>query len=127
MSALRSQLQVTVRILCVIALVLVGFSHKLIASSPNASVDITAYALPDGTLPFLCIGGQSSDSDANAALFASCEFCRISTAVVLPDNIAVPERVSFVTTIPPATPARVESRKPAPATPATPRAPPFVV
>jgi len=127
MPALQTQLKAMIRILCVIALVFVGFSHKLIAPSPSAPVDIASYALPDGTLPFLCIGGQSSDSDANAALFASCEFCRISTAVVLPDNIVVPQQVSFVTTILPATPARVDSRKPAPATPATPRAPPFVV
>lgn len=116
-----------IRLLCVVALLLVGFSHKLVSPSPNVPADISAYALPDGTLPFLCIGGQSSDIDANTALFASCEFCRISAAIVLPDNVAVPERISFVTAILPATPARVDSRKPAPATPATPRAPPVLV
>ena len=127
MSALQTQFKVMVRILCVIALVFVGFSHKLIASSPSTPVDIAAYALPDGTLPLLCVGGQASGPDTNAALFASCEFCRISTAIVLPDNVVVPQRVSFVTADLPATPARVSSRKPASATPATPRAPPFVV
>lgn len=127
MPALRSQLQTTVRILCVIAVMLVGVSHKLAAFGPVPEADLANYALPDGTLPILCLSGQVSDPDNSAGLLETCEFCRIATAVILPDNPSVPERIEFATRVFAHLPKRVELRASLHDTPAVPRAPPFIV
>ena len=127
MSGLRSQVQITVRILCVIALVLGGVSHKLASFGPVPDADLANYALPDGTLPVLCLSGQVSDPENSAGLLETCEFCRIAAAVILPDNPSVPERIEFTTRVFAHLPKRVELRANLHDTPAVPRAPPFIV
>ncbi len=127
MSGLRSQVQITVRILCVIALMLAGVSHKLASFGPVPDADLANYALPDGTLPVLCLSGQVSDPDNSAGLLDTCEFCRIAAAVILPDHPAVPERIEFTTRVFAHLPKRAELRASLHDTPAVPRAPPFIV
>lgn len=126
MSALRARFTLTVRILCVIALMLVGVSHKLAAFGPAPNADLASYALPDGTLPVLCLSGQVSDPDNSADLLETCEFCRIAAAVILPDHPAIPERIEFTTRVFAHLPKRVELAASLHDTPAVPRAPPFV-
>ena len=127
MSGLRSKARLMVRILCVTALMLAGVSHKLASFGPVPDADLANYALPDGTLPVLCLSGQASDPDNDKGLLESCEFCRIAAAVILPENPSVPTPIEFVTRVFPQLPRRVELRVAIHDTPAIPRAPPFFV
>ena len=73
------------RLLCVIALLLVGFAHRVPAVSPQPDVDLSAYALPDGTLPVIChTPAGTGDGSGNAVFSGECEFCRLAGAAVLP-------------------------------------------
>tara|TARA_R110000803_G_scaffold79103_1_gene144595 strand:+ start:2194 stop:2604 length:411 start_codon:yes stop_codon:yes gene_type:complete len=130
MSSLRSQAHIGIRILCVIALMLVGFSHKLASFGTlpqNTQASLTSYALPDGTLPILCLGGQAADPDNDRGMLDTCEFCRIATSVTLPDNPQLPEPVEFVSRALAHLPARVEWQATTYDTPAVPRAPPVII
>ena len=73
------------RLLCVIALLFVGFAHRVPALSPQPDVDLSAYALPDGTLPVIChTPAGTGDGSGNAVFSGDCEFCRLAGAAVLP-------------------------------------------
>jgi hypothetical protein len=73
------------RLLCVIALLFVGFAHRTPAASPQPDVDLSAYALPDGTLPVICHSPSGTDSGSgNPIFFSECEFCRLASAAILP-------------------------------------------
>ncbi|MCO4317007.1 hypothetical protein M8997_007415 [Phyllobacterium sp. 21LDTY02-6] len=75
----------TVRILCALALVLVAFAHKPVAIADPAPIDLAAYALPDGTLPTLCLTDQGSDDDHKSSWHGTgCEACRLSASFILP-------------------------------------------
>ena len=81
------------RLLCVIALLFVGFAHRVPTASPQPDVDLSAYALPDGTLPVIChTPAGTGDGGGNIVLSGDCEFCRLSGAAVLPtpNKILVP-------------------------------------
>ncbi|WP_338012481.1 hypothetical protein [Rhizobium sp. Root708] len=75
------------RIVCALALVFVGFAHQLpaLAASP-APGDFSAFVLPDGALPTLCVTVSSETGKAHPdkAHMSGCEACRISAAVILP-------------------------------------------
>jgi|GEM_PF-720730 len=84
-----------VRGLCGLALVLVAFAHQPAAVSGNPgarTVDLSAYALPDGSLPQLCISGLGDSGEAGFVL-GPCEFCRIAGAFLLPPPTCVPQPV----------------------------------
>lgn len=73
------------RMLCVLAMLFVGFAHQPAAMAVDAPFDVSAYALPDGSLPILCVSDNGSQNDKDKHLFAQgCEACRISAAVLLP-------------------------------------------
>lgn len=73
------------RLLCVIALLFVGFGHRVPAVSPQPDVDLSAYALPDGTLPVIChTQAGTGDGSGNAVFFGECEFCRLAGAAIVP-------------------------------------------
>ena len=130
MSSLRPQVHVGIRILCVIALMLVGFSHKLASFGPvpqNTQANLTSYALPDGTVPILCLGGQAADPENDRRLLDTCEFCRIAASVTLPDNPQLPEPIEFVSRALAHLPVRVEWRSTTYDTPTVPRAPPVII
>ncbi|HSO46633.1 MAG TPA: hypothetical protein VLQ68_01760 [Rhizobiaceae bacterium] len=67
------------RIACAVALVLVALAHR---PAVSVAADLSAYALPDGSIPALCLPGEDGGNDI--AGDAGCEFCRISSAVLLP-------------------------------------------
>ncbi|WEZ85929.1 hypothetical protein P6U16_23400 (plasmid) [Rhizobium sp. 32-5/1] len=75
-----------VRILCAIALLCVGFAHKIPAVEPSVPLsEIAAYTMPDGTLPVLCLPSQDNHQEQPLhALGSGCEACRITASVVLP-------------------------------------------
>jgi hypothetical protein len=80
--------QWAVRILCAIALVSVGFAHQVpaAAASPSGPADYSAYALPDGSLPTLCVTvtDETGKSQHGADHNHGCEACRISATAMLP-------------------------------------------
>lgn len=64
-----------------VALVGVGFGHRMVAPD---RLDLTAYAMPDGTLPQLCLDGSGHDQTAEAP----CPACTIVAAFLLPTQVA---------------------------------------
>ncbi|MBC08319.1 MAG: hypothetical protein CMO10_18740 [Thalassospira sp.] len=77
-----------VRALCALALVLVGFAH-LVPQFPqgNASQpDLSFYALPDGSIPYICSAAfpTGADDEPASGLTQDCPACRIISSIVLP-------------------------------------------
>ncbi|AVA25534.1 MULTISPECIES: hypothetical protein [unclassified Rhizobium] len=76
-----------VRIMCALALVLVGFAHQPPISDADelTPAKLVQYRLPDGTLPILCVTYKGTDGKEHSKTHApGCEACRIATAVLLP-------------------------------------------
>ncbi|MBY3185976.1 hypothetical protein [Rhizobium laguerreae] len=80
--------QWALRILCAVALVFVGFAHQLPAAAAGEfdPAKLAQYALPDGTLPTLCVTttDKSGQDQHDKAHSHGCEACRISTSILLP-------------------------------------------
>lgn len=72
-------------LLLAVALAVLGFGHRMALHDP---VDLSAYAMPDGTLPELCHDGGTADHDQKDQ--APCPACRIIAAVELPPVITLP-------------------------------------
>lgn len=68
--------------LLALALALVGFGHR--AFAPDALI-LSAYAMPDGTLPELCIQGSGDQTKDHAP----CPACTISAAMQLPQTVSL--------------------------------------
>ncbi|NBN63620.1 hypothetical protein [Pannonibacter tanglangensis] len=130
-------LPVLMRIACALALVVLAYGHRPVAQtsaviqSPQqvlrsaAGVDLSAYVLPDGSLPVLCHAlAPDTHNQDKAAPGPACEACRLSASVALPSP---PAGVVQPVTSPPrvldvrvhAVPARSDPRQPG-----DPRAPP---
>jgi hypothetical protein len=81
--------QWAIRVLCTLALLFVGFGHQPIALAvaTDTPLEIASYALPDGSLPVLCVtasdDGQKSDGK-HAHPQQGCDACRISASTLLP-------------------------------------------
>lgn len=89
----RRSLDTVTRLLCVIALLLAGFTHRIPAPSPQPDVDLSAYAMPDGTLPVICYTpSDTGDGGGTAVFFSDCESCRLAAVAILPtpNNAAAP-------------------------------------
>jgi hypothetical protein len=77
----------TVRMLCALSLLFVGFAHQppALAGQPE---NVEAYRLPDGSLPTLCItvsdDGEGKGTAGHKIHHQGCEACRISASVLLP-------------------------------------------
>lgn len=76
-----------VRVLCALALLVVGFAHKAPALD-GASIqpaEYSQYVLPDGTLQVLCLSGETSGGEHDRSRDGSgCEACRLSASALLP-------------------------------------------
>jgi hypothetical protein len=73
---------------CMVALIAVGFAHKIpnASASPLTPSEIAAYTLPDGTLPVLCIADYATSDqghDHKHKADGGCEACRISASILL--------------------------------------------
>jgi hypothetical protein len=66
----------------VLALVMVGFAHRPLMAAPYDGVDMTAYLLPDGTLPVICVDGKADDKPEKMA-YHGCDACRLSASILL--------------------------------------------
>lgn len=92
---------VALRLLCAFALLAVGFAHKLPEAVAAEATDFSAYVLPDGTLPVICVTDtgtdQQTDSHKTKHIAASdCEACRIAQGLVFappPPALSLPLRV----------------------------------
>lgn len=106
----------------------IAFAVNAHAASPVAAapsgVDLSAFALPDGSLPVLCLGGGSAEKQAPAHLGKrfGCDACRIMAAPLLiavgatfePVSIEI-GRLTFEEPVPPpesTQPADIRSRAP---------------
>ncbi|MDZ4310304.1 MAG: hypothetical protein U1A24_07085 [Cypionkella sp.] len=72
-------------LLLAVALSVLGFGHRIALHVP---VDLSAYAMPDGTLPELCHDGGGPEHGAKDQ--PPCPACRIIAAVELPAVITLP-------------------------------------
>ncbi|MCV3739363.1 hypothetical protein OCK02_24680 [Rhizobium sp. TRM96647] len=79
-----------VRILCAMALLLVGFAYQPPASAMigDQSFASAAYVLPDGTIPDLCLSGDGSHDEKPMAAMV-CDACLIASAILLPAAVDV--------------------------------------
>ncbi len=75
-----SQIDTATRIACALALVFVALAHRPAAGYMPA--DLSAYALPDGSVPSLCL--PSEEGNGGAAKDTGCEYCRLAAATILP-------------------------------------------
>lgn len=79
--------RLAVRMLCALALLLVGFAHKPPVAAAHAltPAELSLYTLPDGTLPDLCLTSEDGGAKHDGGTFGSgCEACRLSASVILP-------------------------------------------
>jgi hypothetical protein len=86
------QAGVLTRILCALALLFVGLSHKppALSAATLTPAEIAAYTLPDGTLPVLCLPSEDGASKNHSHDFGNgCEACRLASAILLPEPPAV--------------------------------------
>ncbi len=92
--------QWTVRTLCALALLFVGFAHQVpaVAGDDLGPAQLANYVLPDGTLPTLCVTvtDDSGKAHGKIAHLHGCEACRISASVVLPPPDVAGRHVGFV-------------------------------
>ncbi len=72
-------------LLLAVALGVLGFGHRMALHDP---VDLSAYAMPDGTLPELCHDGGTAEHGQKEQ--PPCPACRIIAAVELPPVITLP-------------------------------------
>lgn len=82
MLRLSNPLSVIIRVAIAVALLTAGFAHRPAVGEMSAP-DLAIYALPDGSLPDICLTGSDGDPDGDAS--KKCEFCRwAASAAVLP-------------------------------------------
>ena len=113
--------------ICVMALVLLGFAHRpVVSSSPQLSPqEIAALTLPDGTVPELCLPSEDGKGKVHAAA-SDCEACRIAAAALLPAPAdAVGIRMSLIAAVTLPQPAEAHYRQLFPPD-SHPRAPPVI-
>nr|WP_316652236.1 hypothetical protein [uncultured Gellertiella sp.] len=73
-----------VRLVCALALLSVGFAHRMPMPQADTPYEMAAFGLPDGTLPVLCLPGSTGDTHKDKTVAdKSCEACRISASVLL--------------------------------------------
>jgi hypothetical protein len=72
------------RLICVIALLGLGFAHKPIYAEQTSlsRSDLQQYMLPDGSIPELCLTGAKGDS--KGGMVSKCDACRLISALLVP-------------------------------------------
>ena len=70
------------RLFCAMLLVMLGFAHQPVAASAMP-MDMSAFALPDGSLPTICIPPDTDDQTGKDAR-PRCDACRIASVAALP-------------------------------------------
>lgn len=75
-----------VRCVVMAALVMAAFAHRGAMAVP-VPAELAAYVLPDGSLPDICLTGDTNDTGHDHASVA-CEFCLIAGSAGLPAPVA---------------------------------------
>lgn len=82
-----------IRFLCVFALVMVGFAHKVpTLIGKSAATEVAQYILPDGSVPTLCITlandhvNHDGKGPNHHQISSVCEACRLAASTVLPQQ-----------------------------------------
>lgn len=90
----QSRMNYWVVALYALAVATLGLAHKPIAPTALTAVKLAAYALPDGTLPDLCLTGHAGST--GQALGDHCDACALSHApgVVAPLQVSFPVAVA---------------------------------
>jgi len=79
--------QWTVRLLCALAVVFVGFGAQPAISNSDqlTPAELAQYRLPDGTLPIFCITYRDADGKAHGEVhIPGCYLCQTAPAALLP-------------------------------------------
>lgn len=79
--------QWTVRLLCALALLFVGFAHQPpVIRTSSGTIDVSQYILPDGSLPVFCItdNGDGGQEPGKMHMVHGCEACQISASILIP-------------------------------------------
>ncbi|MDQ0506806.1 hypothetical protein [Xanthobacter agilis] len=64
-----------------LAALFVGLAHKaLVIEGGSAPVDMTADALPDGTLPEVCLGGDGGGDGSSHVHASPCDACVLTAS-----------------------------------------------
>ncbi|MFY7776993.1 MAG: hypothetical protein ACOVQ8_01835 [Elstera sp.] len=73
------------RLLCAVAVLWGGFAKSLPAvQSQNSAADLILYALPDGSLPPLCLPGTTDDGQTGKKMAAHlCDLCLLGASAFL--------------------------------------------
>lgn len=76
---------VLLRLLCVVAVLLGGFTKSLSATPLRSTVgDLALYTLPDGSLPPLCVPGTNDDGSTGKSGAAHvCDLCLLGASAFL--------------------------------------------
>ncbi len=125
MRAARRYLGLALAALYAVSIALaVNAPHASHAASAQTGIDLSAYALPDGSLPVLCKGDAPAEEQAptHQGKRFGCDACRIIVAPLMiavgatfePVSIEI-GRISFEDPVPPpesARPADIRSRAP---------------
>lgn len=89
------------RLLCSLAIIFIAFAHSAPIANAMANANInsgasqlTAYTLPDGTVPDFCF--NSGEGFGEHALKTECEFCRIAGEIVPPNLTAAKINIVFI-------------------------------
>lgn len=83
MREFRFNKKVWLRWVCTLGLLLAAFAHQP-SSYAGEDIDLSAYTLPDGSLPSFCLNGFDEDGHK---VEIPCEFCRISGGIILPSEV----------------------------------------
>ena len=123
----KSRWDRALRILCAMALCLLGFAHLgPTLATPLPAVEYARYTLPDGSLPDFCQTGIDENGKEKPAPKHVCSACRFFWALLAPRRDSVGERLQgslspavTVTAAPPANQVHFPN--------SSPRGPPEVV
>jgi hypothetical protein len=87
MAGRQARSKIVTRIVCAIAMLFLGLAHQAPAATPKGGgYGESAYRLPDGSIPTLCI--SIKDSDGKIVVKSDCEVCRLAGSTILPDPYA---------------------------------------
>lgn len=78
-------------LLLLLALVTGAFGTAPLLAGKTQGVDLSDYALPDGSLPLLCLPGTGSGDEDGTAPSGHCPYCCTAAQATLPPLPATPQ------------------------------------
>lgn len=75
--------QIALRILCAMLLLFASVAHKAMGFAEASPTQLSAYVLPDGSVPSLCISDKGTTKPAKH-FEHHCQGCRTSSGIIRP-------------------------------------------